>query len=171
MNTLFETGRSGSTASTHEWLTPPKLLQALGPFDLDPCAPVSRPWDIATRHYTINDDGLSKEWKGRVFCNPPYGHHAVKWLLKCAEHGDATALIFGRTDTRLWQDFIFKQAHALLFIKGRLRFYTTDGRAGNSAGAPSVLIAFDFSNALKLRTCGIDGMYLDLNVQRRALIG
>ena len=23
-----------------EWLTPPHVLQALGPFDLDPCAPV-----------------------------------------------------------------------------------------------------------------------------------
>ena len=34
-----------------EWLTPPDLVQLLGPFDLDPCAPVRRPWDTAAKHY------------------------------------------------------------------------------------------------------------------------
>lgn len=30
-----------------EWLTPPHVLKALGEFDLDPCAPITRPWEIA----------------------------------------------------------------------------------------------------------------------------
>lgn len=50
-----------------EWLTPPELLRALGPFALDPCAPVVRPWDTAERHYTVEDDGLSIPWVGRVW--------------------------------------------------------------------------------------------------------
>lgn len=49
-----------------EWLTPPKILQALGPFDLDPCAPVNRPWATAARHYTVADNGLAMPWHGRV---------------------------------------------------------------------------------------------------------
>lgn len=36
-----------------EWLTPPEILRALGAFDLDPCAPVVRPWETAAKHYTV----------------------------------------------------------------------------------------------------------------------
>lgn len=56
-----------------EWLTPPEIIKALGQFDLDPCAPVVRPWDTAERHYSIKDNGLMLPWSGRVWCNPPYG--------------------------------------------------------------------------------------------------
>ena len=54
-----------NTANHDEWLTPQNILSALGPFDLDPCAPINRPWDMAARHYTVADDGLSKPWAGR----------------------------------------------------------------------------------------------------------
>lgn len=33
-----------------EWLTPPNIIINLGPFDLDPCAPVIRPWNTAIKH-------------------------------------------------------------------------------------------------------------------------
>ena len=56
-----------------EWLTPPHILSALGKFDLDPCASVARPWGTAAVHYTREDNGLTKPWLGRVWCNPPYG--------------------------------------------------------------------------------------------------
>lgn len=36
-----------------EWLTPPKIIDKLGEFDLDPCSPIFRPWDTANKHYTI----------------------------------------------------------------------------------------------------------------------
>ena len=36
-------GHQRARGGTVEWLTPPKILDALGPFDLDPCAPVVRP--------------------------------------------------------------------------------------------------------------------------------
>ena len=55
-----------------EWLTPPELIRALGEFDLDPCAPINRPWPTAGGHFTREDDGLTKEWFGRVWLNPPY---------------------------------------------------------------------------------------------------
>lgn len=32
--------------SKDEWLTPPGIIKSLGEFDLDPCAPVKRPWDM-----------------------------------------------------------------------------------------------------------------------------
>ncbi len=47
------------TGFTNEWLTPPEIIAALGPFDLDPCAPASQPWPTATKVYTEADDGLT----------------------------------------------------------------------------------------------------------------
>jgi len=47
-----------------EWLTPPHILDALGDFDLDPCAPVCRPWSTARNHYTIEDNGMLSPWAG-----------------------------------------------------------------------------------------------------------
>ena len=51
-------GHHSARSRTNEWLTPPSVLQALGPFDLDPCAPVTRPWPTAREHYTEIDNGL-----------------------------------------------------------------------------------------------------------------
>lgn len=153
MNTLFE-----KTTGKDEWLTPPKIIKELGPFDLDPCSPVTRPWPTAKRHLTIHDDGLRTPWEGRVWCNPPYGKDVGKWLLKCSMHGNVIALVFARTETHAFQDYVWHHAKALRFIKGRLQFYRTDGTCiGNNAGAPSVLVAFDHWNAMSLINCNIPG--------------
>ena len=48
MNTSFE--RSKQT--TDEWYTPKWIVDALGSFDLDPCAPENRLWNTAKRHIT-----------------------------------------------------------------------------------------------------------------------
>lgn len=89
-----------------EWLTPPNIIRSLGVFDLDPCSPINRPWDTAINHLTILDDGLSKEWEGRVWLNPPYGNETRKWLKKLAEHGNGIALIFARTETKTFFPFV-----------------------------------------------------------------
>ena len=73
---------------TDEWLTPPEILAALGPFDLDPCTPDAMPWQTAAARYTKRDDGLAQPWRGRVWLNPPFGREAVRWLRKLAAHGD-----------------------------------------------------------------------------------
>lgn len=150
---------------TDEWLTPPDLIRALGHFDLDPCSPgARRPWDTAAKHYGIEDDGLRQEWDGRVWLNPPY-KHAGKWLHRLAEHGEGTALVFARTETRLWFDHVWPRASALLFLRGRLHFYSPSGkRAPANAGAPSVLVAYGDSDAGRLVTCGLPGKYVPLNV-------
>jgi hypothetical protein len=147
-----------------EWLTPPEIVQALGEFSLDPCAPVVRPWETAEVHYTKHDDGLSKDWFGRVWCNPPYGLEAAKWLKKLSEHKNGTALIFARTETNMFFEWVWSKAKAILFLKGRLHFHHVDGaRARANAGAPSCLIAYDLDNAKKLKESGINGKFLWLD--------
>lgn len=151
----------GHEGKNNEWLTPPEIVQALGEFDLDPCAPVVRPWPTAKAHWTIEDDGLSKPWFGRVWLNPPYGPHTGKWLRRLARHGRGIALIFARTETEMFFDHVWAEAKAILFIKGRLHFHYVDGRrADANSGAPSVLIAYSREDADALIRCGIKGAFV-----------
>ena len=148
---------------TDEWLTPPEIINALGLFDLDPCSPIKRPWDTALKHYSVLDDGLSKQWAGRVWLNPPYGLEAEKWLKKLADHGNGIALIFARTETRMFFSEVWNRADSILFIEGRLFFYTVDGiKAKANSGAPSVLISYDKENTKVLEGCGIKGRLVKL---------
>lgn len=159
MNTSFERIKKGK----EEWLTPKYIIDALGEFDLDPCSPIHRPWSTAKNHYTIEDDGLSRDWEGRIFMNPPYGTQTGKWLKKLSEHGDGTALIFARTETKNFFDYIWPKATAILFLKGRLKFHNVDGSLGNNnAGAPSCLIAYGNIDALALLYSDLIGKYIPL---------
>jgi hypothetical protein len=141
---------------TNEWLTPPEIVKSLGDFDLDPCAPLNRPWDTAKKHYTIDDDGLNQEWKGRVWLNPPYGAEISKWLCKLSNHGNGMTLIFARTETKFFFDYVWDKANALFFFKGRLYFHHSNGeKAKNNAGAPSVLVAYGKNNVEILENSNI----------------
>ena len=141
-----------------EWLTPPELIRALGVFDLDPCAPAARPWDMAKEHYTIADDGLSRPWFGRVWLNPPYGIETPKWMSRLARHGNGIALVFARTETRTFFESVWRVADAVMFLKGRLTFYNADGtKPDNTGGAPSCLVAYGRANMAALLVSGLEG--------------
>src|ERR1044072_3510549 len=75
-----------------EWLTPPEIISALGPFDLDSCDAVDSSFRTATISYT--EGGLEKPWSGRVWCNPPFTRYErPKWMAKMVDHGDRIMLI------------------------------------------------------------------------------
>lgn len=87
------------------WLTPPHIIEALGPFDLDPCCPPKMPWRTAEQMVCRPDDGLAVDWTGqRVWLNPPYGREAVPFLRKMAENaaegGVSRSSSQGRTHRR-----------------------------------------------------------------------
>lgn len=151
-------GHQSARMGKDEWLTPPEIIGALGVFDLDPCAPVVRPWPTAAHHYTVVDDGLVQPWYGRVWLNPPYGLQAAKWLERMVSHGNGIAIIPARTETAIFFWFVWPCADALLFIQGRPHFYHVDGsRAKGNSGAPIVLIAYGSANVEALRRSGIAG--------------
>ena len=148
MNTQFER----SATATDEWYTPKEIIDALGKFDLDPCAPVKPLWQTAIRMYNKNDNGLLQEWEGRVWLNPPYSRPLIEQFVKrLAEHGNGIALLFNRCDSKMFQDVIFKKATAMKFLRNRIRFFRPDGTRGDSPGCGSVLIAFGRENAEILR--------------------
>jgi hypothetical protein len=150
------------TTGKEDWLTPPEIIRALGQFDLDPCSPIQRPWDTATRHYTLHENGLLKEWSGRVWLNPPYGNETDKWMRRLANHGNGIALIFARTETGTFFPWVWDCATAIMFLRGRICFYTKEGKKAGPAGAPSCLIAYGSENAATLARSEIVGKLLVL---------
>lgn len=150
-----------------EWLTPLEIIKALGVFNLDPCAPINRPWDTAEQHFSVADNGLAQPWHGRVWLNPPYGRETWIWLNRLVAHGNGVALIFARTETRMFFDYVWNCADAVFFFEGRLHFHHVDGRrAAANAGAPSCLVAYGAANRRAIR-CAVDndslrGMLVEL---------
>ena len=77
---------------------------------------------------------------------------------RMAEHGQGTALIFARTETRWWHNSIWPAANAILFMAGRINFHHPDGtRAKGNAGAPTALIAYGDEDADRLAASDIEG--------------
>ena len=109
-----------------EWATPPDYFEEwdreFGPFTLDAAATAENA--VCEQFYTIEDDGLSQPWRGRVWCNPPYSQVA-RWVEKAheaAEHGATVVLLVAaRTSTIWWHEHVEPYAE-IRFIKGRLRF-------------------------------------------------
>lgn len=180
--------QSRTEASKDEWLTPPEIFGAFPRFDLDPCAPVHRPWDTALHHYNALDDGLKQKWHGNIWLNSPYGDQTRVWLRNLLETTHSgIALTFARTETQMFFDYVWDAADAVLFVRGRIRFYeftcakcgkgASQHKAGftcptytpspnvvqgGSAGAPSILIAYGPAMARELKHCGIPGKFIAL---------
>ena len=130
------------SSNTDQWATPQKFFDNLNDsfgFTTDVCA---LPSNAKCEHYySPDDDGLSQDWQGVCWMNPPYGREIGKWVAKAydAATGGATvvALLPSRTDTRWFQDYCLK-SNDIRFIRGRLHF----GDAKNSAPFPSVVVVF-----------------------------
>lgn len=141
------------------WLTPLSIVEAVGPFDLDPCAAPDHP--TATTRWTPEEvgDGLSMPWEGRVWLNPPYGRTMGDWVRRLVAHGSGIALLPVATGTKLWQDVIFPNAAGILFYRHRIGFLRRDGEDADAMVAPqaSALIAFTQADADRLADAGLPG--------------
>jgi hypothetical protein len=77
-----------------ELYTPKWIFDSLAvTFDLDVCAPIGGPLHTpAKAWYSELDDGLSKDWFGRVWMNPPYSKPSP-WIKKWLSHRNGFALV------------------------------------------------------------------------------
>lgn len=132
-----------------EWLTPPEILEVLGPFDLDPASPVTRLWPTAREHIALPADGLAVEWQGRVWLNPPFNRYQrPAWMEKMAEHGNGIMLIPAATETQAFDLHVWQRAQAVCFLKGRPHFRYVDGsKALFNCGTAIALVAYGARNA------------------------
>lgn len=84
-----------------------------------------------------------------------------------ASHGNGIALAFARTDTKMFHEFVFPFASAIMLLRGRPHFHKTDGaRAKGNSGGPICLIAYGERNSSRLKESGIDGAILTVSKDR-----
>ena len=127
-----------------EWYTPAWVFELLGlTFDLDPSSPHDMETVVpAETKYTIFDHGLKKEWFGRVWMNPPFGHQSTKraWLEKFFLHGNCIALLPDRTSAPWWQEFA-GCPDLICFVSPKVKFERPDGTYGEQPGTGTCLFA------------------------------
>lgn len=156
-------GFKKSASRSDEWYTPKFVMDSLGKFDLDPCAPSVPLFKTAEIVYNEFDDGLAQIWEGRVWLNPPYSRPLItKFMRRMTEHNRGTALIFSRTDTELFHTEVFGKASAVKFLKGRIKFLKPDGTEAGSPGCGSVLIAYGEEDANILEVNELEGKFIRL---------
>ena len=129
------------SSKTDLWYTPQdffKKYDDVYKFETDVCATDDNA--KCAKYYTEEMDGLSQEWRGVCWMNPPYGRTIGKWMKKAYESSlegaTVVCLVPARTDTNWWHDYAMKGD--IEFIKGRLKF----GGSKNSAPFPSAVVVF-----------------------------
>lgn len=143
----------------NEWYTPAEYVDAarevLGEIDLDPASSEIANARVRAKSFcSIDDDGLSKQWAGRVWLNPPYAQPAIlQFIEKLCESvarggssssphvrlasrigadssagvTEAILLTHNYTDTR-WFHVAADHAAAICFTRGRIGFLSPEGK-------------------------------------------
>ena len=122
----------------NEWFTPQEHVErarrVLGEIDLDPASHVIAQSRVqAKAFFTEKDDGLTKDWAGRIWLNPPYAQpaigHFVDKIVEEVGSGrveQAIMLTHNYTDTA-WFQKAARAASSLCFTRGRIRFVSPTG--------------------------------------------
>ena len=129
--------RSGNASHDNddEWYTPPALVEAcraaMGGIDLDPAShEVANRVVKAARYFSAVDSGLTKDWGGRVFLNPPYSKKAGKaeFLAKLAteyqaQRVTAACVVLSYDFSPSWFRPLRPLYAAIALCHGRIQFY------------------------------------------------
>lgn len=135
---LDKTIRGTQGTGENEWYTPEEYIQAardvFGEIDLDP-ASSDKAQEIvgAQKHFTKADNGLARQWHGRIWLNPPYAQPDIaNFVSKMADEWksgrvqSAIMLTHNYTDTE-WFHVGAGACSAICFTRGRIKFYSPDG--------------------------------------------
>ena len=123
----------------NEWYTPEQYIEAarelLGEIDVDPASSeLAQKTVKAGRFFTIEDNGLEKEWNGKVWLNPPYAQPAIQDFIRktvaefeAGRMSEGVVLTHNYTDTK-WFHIAAKAASAICFTRGRIGFLSPEGK-------------------------------------------
>jgi hypothetical protein len=142
---LFLNMLGGTKTSEHvEWYTPKRYIEAarqvMGGIDLDPASSALANQTVeADQFYDDLDNGLEREWHGRVWLNPPYGKGSGLFARKLVEeydagHIDAAVLLLNAYgfDSSWFQPL---WNHLICFTDHRIEFQSPQQVSGGPANA------------------------------------
>jgi phage N-6-adenine-methyltransferase len=133
-----------SFTGENEWYTPERYIEmarkVLGTIDVDPASnDYAQATVRAATFYTVETNGLDKEWRGKVWMNPPYSQPEIVYFIdkiieecqsgRCTE---AIILTHNSTDTK-WFNRLFENADAICWTTGRVRFVSPKGEFASPA--------------------------------------
>jgi hypothetical protein len=143
-------------AKSDLWMTPPDLMTVLHKefdFTMEVCADDDRRAIPSIPYMGLDNDrdALVHMWFRDTdgtdvnYCNPPYS--LLPEFVTAADQNSSVGtynimLIPAYTDTKYWQDIIFKRALQIRFLKGRLRFWENGKPGKDTARFPSALVIF-----------------------------
>ena len=137
-----------------EYYTPKWIFDTLKiQFDLDVAAPRGGViWLPATNHFSIENNGLTQQWTGKVWMNPPFSK-PTPWVEKFIAHANGVALLpYSKSN---WFDKLWQVADGLATLTPRLKFEHVD-TGTTSILMPCLLVSMGevCTNALKMSQLG-----------------
>jgi len=148
---LFRTAHVSHNSGEDEWYTPPEIIElarkTMGSIDLDPASSSKANETVkAEKYFTVKDNGLSKEWFGNVWLNPPYSQPLIeefcKKLINSLKNiSQACVLVNNATETQ-WLQPLLRYCNGVCFLKGRVRFIDKNGEQGQSPLQGQVVVYF-----------------------------
>ncbi len=135
----------------NEWYTPSEFVEAaretMGSIDLDPASCKRAQATVrATKYYSLENDGLTQQWSGNVWMNPPYSkgmvsRFAEKFVDSMTEIKQAVVLVNNATETE-WFQLFARHCRCICFPASRIRFIDKDGDQNNSPMQGQVFFYF-----------------------------
>lgn len=151
-----------------EWYTPAYIFKALDVrFDWDVAAAPDFSLTYVPADYYCSKESLSRDWKGFVWCNPPWAGRGNKqpWVDKMACHGNGLLLTPDRSSAPWWQDAATK-ADAILFISGKVKFIPGPENLSNwkQPGAGSTIFAWGGAGISALLNAQKNGLGISMSL-------
>jgi hypothetical protein len=129
---------------SNEWYTPKYVFDALGcVFDMDVAAPEDRSRCRVPAIHFITEKSLDAEWKGFVWCNPPFGKRngIMPWIDKMVVHRPGGIILTPDRTSAPWWQAAAEHFDAVLFVSPKIKFIRPNGYEGESPSTGTSLFA------------------------------
>ena len=140
--------------------TPPWVYEPLGGIDLDPCAALDTKIGMVNYAIERGEDGLRLEWRGFVYCNPPFSRKG-EWAAKMKEHSNGILILPERGSAPWFGPLAL--ACGRYFVMGK-KINFIGGPSSNNLG--SVLFPFGDLAVTRIAESGLPGHFVRVESYR-----
>ncbi len=138
-----------------DWHTPKEIVELFGHFDMDPCTTKDSAKRLEIKnYYTKRDNGLTKEWTGKVWLNPPFSNKE-EWIKKARDYvnggGEVFLLLPLSPETKIWHECIL--GNAIIYIPNKRISFLENGKSkGKGSSFTSVIVEMTKTRNYKYKT-------------------